>query len=667
LVVGTVIACFALAGAVASRPGTPTRVGTPALVLADVTAVAFLGASAIAASSGRLVLLSSTTLATARAAEAIGVTLVGPALLHNALSLGDPLLRRRRSARTAVAVAYVAGVTIGIVLWRLWPALSTRAWIVIVELIAAVAIALGMTIRQYEVARGDERRRMQWFGAAAVAQLLVLVVAIWLRVLFGWPDAALETLIVSSLPFAVAIVLAATTGSTERAEGVLAGLVRTAGMAVMVATVSVIVVVGYGPGLGPRDRQILILAFVAAGVSALLWRPASHIVGRFAERAVYGVRHSPSTVLRSFGSQLSRAIPLQDVLIQAAESLRLNLGLESAEIWAGRHGHLERAASIPDAGPAEMALAPEEAVVVGAAGVSGTAWVRVWLPSLVEGRPGSAVRVAPATHQGELLGLVVAVAPPGRDTFAPADESVLSELGRQIGLALHNLALDTALQASLDEVRRQAEELAASRARIVAASDAARRKIERDLHDGAQQHLVALAVNLRLAQRLASSDPETASELLDELGKGIEEAVKELRALAHGIYPPLLVDRGLREALESAAGRSPLPTIVDADGLGRYPAEVEAAVYFCCLEALQNAGKHAGAGASVTVGVADAGTDVVFEVSDNGAGFDADSVSWRGSGFVNMSDRVGAIGGTVEISSRPGAGTKVAGRVPISR
>ncbi len=197
----------------------------------------------------------------------------------------------------------------------------------------------------------------------------------------------------------------------------------------------------------------------------------------------------------------------------------------------------------------------------------------------------------------------MAVRAEGADQFTADDDTMLAELARQVGLALHNVELDSALQKSLDELRQQAEELQASRARIVAASDAARRQIERNLHDGAQQHLVALAVNVRLARKLAETDPEASLEILDQLGSGLQNAVQELRALAHGIYPPLLVDRGIEEALRSAAGRAALPAEVEASGLSRQPPEVEAAVYFCCLEALQNAGKHAGDGASVTVRV----------------------------------------------------------------
>jgi signal transduction histidine kinase len=199
----------------------------------------------------------------------------------------------------------------------------------------------------------------------------------------------------------------------------------------------------------------------------------------------------------------------------------------------------------------------------------------------------------------------------------------------------------------------------------VAASDAARRQIERNLHDGAQQHLVALAVNVRLARRLYETDPQGSLEILDQLGEGLQNAVQELRALAHGIYPPLLADRGIEEALRGTAGRAALPTQVEAAGLRRYSPEMEAAVYFCCLEALQNAGKHAGPGANATVRVWEEPGSLRFEVSDDGAGFDAGGAKGKGAGFVNMGDRVGAMGGTVQVNSAPGQGTALAGRIPL--
>ena len=217
----------------------------------------------------------------------------------------------------------------------------------------------------------------------------------------------------------------------------------------------------------------------------------------------------------------------------------------------------------------------------------------MWLPALLEDRPPSQLRVAPASHSGELLGLLVIERAADGDHFTEEDDRVLTELARQVGLALHNVQLDSALQESLENLKRANEDLRASRARIVATGDAERRKIERNLHDGAQQHLVALAVNLRLTKDILADDPEAAAEMLDALGDAVKDTIQELRDLAHGIYPPLLMDAGLTEALRAAANRSPLAVSVDAEGVGRYPTELEAAVYFCCLEALQNAAKHA--------------------------------------------------------------------------
>jgi signal transduction histidine kinase len=289
----------------------------------------------------------------------------------------------------------------------------------------------------------------------------------------------------------------------------------------------------------------------------------------------------------------------------------------------------------------------------------------VWLPALVPADVDPILRVAPVTNSGELLGLLVVRRPDGAVPFGDDDDQAFTELARQVGLALHNVKLDSALQESLDEVRRQADELRASRARIVEATDAERRRIERDLHDGAQQHLVALAVSVRLARQLADVNPDQAKEILDQLGSDLQDAVQELRNLAHGIYPPLLMDRGLGEALSAAAGRAALPTVVRAEGIGRYPQQVEAAVYFCVLEALQNAGKHAGDGSEVTISLREEEGALLFDVADDGAGFDLATGAHRGHGFVNMSDRVGAFGGSIAVDSAPGRGTQISGRLPL--
>jgi signal transduction histidine kinase len=279
------------------------------------------------------------------------------------------------------------------------------------------------------------------------------------------------------------------------------------------------------------------------------------------------------------------------------------------------------------------------------------------------------MRVAPIAHAGMLLGFIVVARQPDDEPFSESEDLVLTEIARQIGLALHNVQLDTALQASLDELRVRNVELQQSRARIVSAGDAERRKLERNLHDGAQQHLVALAVKLRLAADAVEDDPADAVEMIEEIKGDVQNAIAELRALAHGIFPPLLVSGGLAEALPAAAGRAALPTTVEFEGIGRYGNDVEAAVYFCTVEALQNAGKHAGDGASAIVRISECDGTLRFEVSDDGVGFAAqarlDDGTGLGHGFVNMADRLGAIGGTVTVDSEPGRGTTIIGVIPI--
>jgi signal transduction histidine kinase len=271
------------------------------------------------------------------------------------------------------------------------------------------------------------------------------------------------------------------------------------------------------------------------------------------------------------------------------------------------------------------------------------------------------VRVVPLAFSGELLGLIIAERS-GTGALAPAQEETLAELGRRLSLALHNTQLDHALQETLEEVLRQSRELEASRRRLVSASDEERRRIERDLHDGAQQHLVALSVGLNLAIGMVEDDPTLAAEMLADLQGSVSDTIEELRSLAHGIYPPLLRDGGLEPALRAAASRSPLDVVVDT-AVDRSTPEIEAAVYFCCLEALQNAAKHA-PGSHVSIRAWLEAGGLLFEVTDDGPGFDSSSVA-HSSGYTNMADRLGAIGGRVEWRSGDGGGTTVAGSVPL--
>ncbi len=212
--------------------------------------------------------------------------------------------------------------------------------------------------------------------------------------------------------------------------------------------------------------------------------------------------------------------------------------------------------------------------------------------------------------------------------------------------------------------RLEVEELRASRARVVAAADAERRRIERDLHDGVQQHLVALAVNLQLARQLADSDPAAVMTLLEEIGRDVREALEGVRELTQSIYPPLLLDRGLADALSAAASAAGIHTRVEAAAHDRYPPEVEATVYFCCVEALDNAAKHAGTGARATVRTWHEQDALLFEIVDDGAGFEP-RLDRTLSGLTGMSDRLGALDGRLTISSDPGRGTRVSGTIPL--
>jgi signal transduction histidine kinase len=202
-----------------------------------------------------------------------------------------------------------------------------------------------------------------------------------------------------------------------------------------------------------------------------------------------------------------------------------------------------------------------------------------------------------------------------------------------------------------------------SRERILAVADEERRRIERDLHDGAQQRLVALRIKLQLASERSVEDHLPDADQLHQLSEDVGDALDEVRSLAAGVYPALLVDCGLEEALQSIARRSLLPASVAAQGIGRFPQQVEAAVYFCCLEALQNAAKHAEA-RSVSIVVSN-GADLRFEVRDDGCGFDVDGRD-VGRGLTNIHDRLVAVGGSLLVESRAGRGTRIAGTIPLT-
>jgi signal transduction histidine kinase len=258
------------------------------------------------------------------------------------------------------------------------------------------------------------------------------------------------------------------------------------------------------------------------------------------------------------------------------------------------------------------------------------------------------------SHAGERLGALTLAKRPG-EALTPVEGRLAAQLAAQAGLVLRNARL-------ADQLKDRMTELHASRKRIVEAADGERRRLERNIHDGAQQQLVALSVMTRLAETSVDSDMEGARAMVVQAQADAAGALENLRDLARGIYPPLLAEQGLAAALDAQARGSPVPVTVEAEGLRRYPQETEAAAYFCVLEALQNVAKYAAASQAAVRLTGSAGA-FGFSVTDDGTGFDAGSAGY-GTGLQGMADRVAALGGDLQVRSEPGHGTTVTGRLP---
>jgi signal transduction histidine kinase len=497
-------------------------------------------------------------------------------------------------------------------------------------------VSLAARFREAEGERRHQLRLLLWLLVAmAVAPVLVIPLA-WFGlvlvflvdgggILLGIPAATAVAVFTFGL-YDVGIVVKKTI-----VYGLLVVLL-TLLAALVVFVLSPIGLLGAGAGGSEvADGQAVAVRLVfgltiAALATAATWR----LVRRIARRIVYGKRATPYEAMAEFSERLGETYATEDVLPRMAEIVRASTGADVARVWL----HIERAfrpvASAPnDASPADPVL------------ISVADDVRV-LPDLY------GERTFPVRHRGELLGALT-VSMPAAEPLSKMGEKLVTDLAAQAGLVLRNVRL--------------IEELQESRRRIVAAQDERARKLERDLHDGAQQQLVALSIKLGLAEQLATRDADRAATLLGELKVEASEALENLRDLARGIYPPLLADRGLAEAIGAQARKSPIQVKLDADGLGRYPQEMEAAIYFCCLEALQNVAKYANA-TNATVVLNASNGHLTFSITDDGAGFDPATIL-RGSGLANMRDRLEALGGTFEVSSRPGQGTNVMGRIPV--
>jgi signal transduction histidine kinase len=395
-------------------------------------------------------------------------------------------------------------------------------------------------------------------------------------------------------------------------------------LAVFITLVYVGLVIGVGTLVGNNRSPLLSAA--AAAVVAVAFQPVRQWAGRLANRVVYGSRATPYEVLSDFAERIAGTYATEDVMPRMAEIVAAGTGAERTVVWL-RIGDQLRAEASSDGMPVTAVLRID----------------RDALPPMPDGE--SAV---PVTNQGELLG-AISVRMPRGEPLTQSGERLIADVASQAGLVLSNARL--------------IQELRASRQRIVNAQDQARRRLERNIHDGAQQQLVALAVKLRLMGSFVGKDAAREREMADQLVADTQDALENLRDLARGIYPPLLQDAGLVAALQAQARKSPVPATVEADGITRYPQEQEAAVYFCTLEALQNATKYAAA-TSVVVHLGERDGQLTFDVTDDGTGFDP-SVNGHGSGLQGMADRLEALGGHLDVVSGAGHGTIISGRLPV--
>jgi signal transduction histidine kinase len=480
-------------------------------------------------------------------------------------------------------------------------------------MLALVAAVTSLVIR-YRRASRDERLQLKWLVLVGALAGVALVATFAMQVISGSTPRLLEYLIVLTIAAVpVAIGIAILRYHLYDIDVVIKKTVVYAILAAFITVVYVAVVVGIGTLVGTGGN--VFLSAVAAAAVSVAFQPARRRAQRLADRLVYGERATPYEVLSGFSERLAETYSVDDVLPRMARVLADGVGAKVTIVLG------------TESSPTTVAAWPADPAA-----------------------PGSDRRSFAVRHQGQHLGAIEVETAPA-EPLDPTREKLVADVAAQAGLVLRNAAL--------------IEDLRASRQRLVTAQDEERRRIERNIHDGAQQQLVALAVKLKLADALVGKDEERTHAMLADLQTETNQALEDLRDLARGIYPPLLADKGLEAALESQARKSAVPVSVETDGIGRYPQEAEAAVYFSCLEALQNVAKYADASAA-TIRLEQSNGSLTFDVTDDGVGFDP-AAATRGTGLQGIADRLAALGGTTEIRSAPGEGTTVSGILPAEQ
>ena len=514
----------------------------------------------------------------------------------------------------------------------------------------ALSAAVGCVLR-YRRSTADGRHQIKWFAFAGSVTAIGMVT---LGLTTGNPLGAFLVL-GPLLPVAAGIGIMKY--RLYEIDVVISKTLVYGALALFITGVYVLVVVvigSAGAGLATTgSRPGLALSILATAIVAIAFQPVRERLEHLANRLVYGQRATPYEMLSAFSARMGEAYATEDLLPRLARMLAEGTAAARAHVWLLHGDELGPAASWPpDA-------APPAPVGVNSADLAGLAMPAAELPSARS--PGAAAgaaagQMALVRHQGELLG-ALSVVRRRDEPFTPAQDRLLGELAAQAGLVLQNVRLTAELVARLHE-------LSASRQRIMTAENQERLRIQRDIAGGAQRELTELAARFSGAEATAGSDPQAQRRLIASLKADVAGIVESLRELARGIYPPLLADQGLAAAVRAQATKASGPVVVSADGIGRYTKDIEAALYFCCLEALRNVGKYAAA-ASTRIELSSTDGAIGFQVSDDGPGFDLKLLG-HGSGLQHMTDRLAALGGTIAIDSRPGAGTTVAGRIPLA-
>jgi signal transduction histidine kinase len=492
-------------------------------------------------------------------------------------------------------------------------------------------------IQRFRRSHGMARVQLKWLAAAAAAVAISYLVFLVISIPFAsdatpplWAQLVSD---VANLSYALIPIAAGVAILKHRLFDIDIVINRAlvfGALAAFITAVYVGIVVGVGTIVGSGDKPNLALSIAATALVAVAFQPVRERVQGFANRLVYGQRLTPYEVLTRFSRSLGALVSVDDVLPQIARHTAEGLGFELVSVSA----YLETGKQI---------VTYPEVALAGA-------------------KPGETITVS---YRNEPVGEIT-VRKMGGEGLNGQQRRLLEQLAAQAGVVLHNYGLAMELRARLEELSAQDADLRDSRERLVSAADTSRRVIEREIRERVERRLLGIASDLDAAETTLTHDSEATEMLLEGLAARTNETLEALRDLARGIYPPLLVDKGLIVALEAHIRKIGLEVTLNVDqdlAEARFDRSVETSCYFCLRETLDNIARHAG-GAHAWVDVGRQSNRLMFSVRDEGPGFDTRQPGVR-RGLQSMRDRVEAAGGVLTIESTRGRGTTVTGWVPL--